>query len=263
MNFAKELEKLRARGFDEERAQMVLLVRETAVLLFRTFPQALVLYGGANLILFHNSLRISRDLDLLAQGGWQPKAEEVREAVAEGLREMGELLGLGMLRVHNNVEREAFCKLEVTNAAGATLFTIDVGGLGTVLPTGIEERELEALSQDAKATVRLVSRDHLLLQKAEAFAFRRAVKARDAYDIRLLLDNGARLSGTLQEHLGDALAMREMGREQLAERVEQVNDRLCRSQLEDVLPRGEYEELRRAGFAPLRAALQELFGKWL
>lgn len=60
MNFA-QLELLKARGFDEDRARIVLLIREAAILLFQAFPESFVMYGGANLILFQNSLRTSRE----------------------------------------------------------------------------------------------------------------------------------------------------------------------------------------------------------
>lgn len=108
MNLAAQLEQLRARGFDEDKAQVILLIREAAILLFQAFP---------------------------------------------------------------------------------------------------EEHTMEAISLNRRATVRSVSKDHLLLQKAEAFAFRRGVKARDAYDIKLLLDTGAKLSGGVGKsslgHSGD------------------------------------------------------------
>jgi hypothetical protein len=68
MNLAEQLESLKARGFDQERAHTVVLIREAAILLFEAFPDSFLLYGGANLILFHNSVRTSRDLDLLSHG---------------------------------------------------------------------------------------------------------------------------------------------------------------------------------------------------
>jgi hypothetical protein len=114
-----------------------------------------------------------------------------------------------------------------------------------------------------RAIIRTVSRDHLLLQKAEAFLFRSAVKARDAYDIRLLLDAGATLSQHLKLNLTDALTMREIGPEQIAERIAQVRGALCRSQLAEVLPAETYKVLERADFQDLRAALEKLFEHWL
>jgi nucleotidyltransferase AbiEii toxin of type IV toxin-antitoxin system len=263
MNLAAELELLKERGFDEDRAQIILLIREAAILLFEAFPESFVMYGGANLILFQGSLRTSRDLDLLSQGAALPGADELTRVLTGGLRELGELLELAPIMVQVNIAVPAFIKLEVVSKDTRTLFTVDLGGLASVPKSGIEEHNMEAISVNKRAIVRSVSKDHLLLQKAEAFAFRRGVKARDAYDIRLLLDAGAKLSGELGNHLSDALAMREIGKEELTDRIEQVTAILCRGQLADVLPIEIYKALERAEFAPLRTALRELFQEWL
>jgi hypothetical protein len=263
MNLAEQIELLRARGFDGDRAQTVVLMREAAILLFQAFPDSFLLYGGANLILFHNSMRTSRDLDLLSQGAALPRTEEVIRVLSDGLQELGKLLGVAPIQVKVEIAKTAFLKVDVASQDGGSLFTVDLGGLGSVLQRGIEEHAMEAVSLNLKATIRSVSRDHLLLQKAEAFVFRAGIKARDAYDIKLLLDAGGTLSGQLENHLTDALAMREIGSEELVARLEQVTARLCRRQLADVLPTEEYRTLERADFQPLRSALQKLFQKWL
>jgi hypothetical protein len=263
MNLAVQLELLKERGFDEDRAQIILLIREAAILLFEAFPESFVIYGGANLILFQGSLRTSRDLDLLSQGAPLPSADELTSVLNGGLRELGELLELAPITVQVNIAGPVFIKLEVVSKDTRTLFTVDLGGLASVLKSGIEEHNMEAISVNKRATVRSVSKDHLLLQKAEAFAFRRGVKVRDAYDIKLLLEAGARLSGELGNHLSDSLAMREIGKDELAGRIEQVKGGLCRGQLADVLPIEIYKVLERAEFAPLRTALRELFQEWL
>jgi hypothetical protein len=263
MNLAAQLEQLRARGFDEDRAQIILLIREAAILLFEAFPDSFLIYGGANLILFHESLRTSRDLDLLSQGAELPSADEITGVLTDGLQEMGKLLELAPLTVTVSIAQPVFIKLEIASKDARTLFTVDLGGLASVLKSGIEEHTMEAISLNRRAIVRSVSKDHLLLQKAEAFAFRRGVKARDAYDIKLLLDAGAKLSGELGNHLSDTLAMREIGKEELTARIEQVTTTLCRGQLADVLPGDLYKALERAEFKPLRAALRELFDEWL
>src|SRR5712692_1463805 len=167
MNLAAQLELLTARGFDEDRAQIIILIREAAILLFQAFPDSFLMCGGANLILFHNSLRTSRDLDLLSQGTALPSAEEVTRVLADGLQELGKLLGLAPVAVKVNVAKPAFIKLEIVSKDARTLFTVDLGGLGSVLKSGIEEHSLEAVSLNRRATIRSVSRDHLLLQKAE------------------------------------------------------------------------------------------------
>ncbi|MGB8475225.1 MAG: nucleotidyl transferase AbiEii/AbiGii toxin family protein [Candidatus Acidiferrum sp.] len=263
MNLAAQLELLRERGFDEDRAQIILLIWEAAILLFQAFPDTFLLYGGANLILFHESSRTSRDLDLLSQGNKLPSTNELAGVLTGGLQEMGRLLEIAPLTVKVSIGEPVLIRLEVGSKDGRSLFTVDLGGLGSVFKSGIEEHEMEAIADNRSAIVRAVSRDHLLLQKAEAFVFRRGVKARDAYDIKLLLGAGAKLSGELRNHLSDTLAMREIGREELADRIGQVTERVCRGQLSDVLPGELYRELERAEFEPLRAALRRLFEGWL
>src|SRR5580700_4194062 len=171
MSLAEELELLRTRGFDLDRAQIVVLLREAAILMFQAFPDSFLLYGGANLILFHDSLRTSRDLDLLSQGAPLPKAEDTIRVLSEGLQELGKLLGLAPLKVNAEIAEPAYLKLEVASREDRRLFTVDLGGLGSVLKSGIEEHTMEAVSLNMTATIRSVSRDHLLLQKAEAFVF--------------------------------------------------------------------------------------------
>jgi hypothetical protein len=263
MNLAQQLQDLEIRGFAKSTAQVVVLVRESAILLFQAFPDSFLLYGGANLILFHNSLRTSRDLDLLSGGAPLPDAAELTRVLSHGLQDLGNLLGLSPLTVRAVLAQPGLVKLEVVDHENRSLFTVDLGGLGSVLTSGIEEHSLEAVSTGAKAIIRTVSRDHLLLQKAEAFLFRSAVKARDAYDIRLLLDAGAALSQHLKLNLADALTMREFGPQQIVQRIAQVRGALCRSQLVDVLPAETYKALERADFQDLRAALQKLFEQWL
>jgi len=99
------------------------------------------------------------------------------------------------------------------------------------------DRRISAVARDRKGEDRggredrchpAASRDYLLLQKAESFVSRRVVKARDAFDIRLLLLRGAKLDSVLKGHLEDALKWREVGREEINERIERVNPKLCR-----------------------------------
>jgi hypothetical protein len=48
-NLAQQLADLQARGFAKPTAQVVVLVRESAILLFKAFPDCFLLYRGANL----------------------------------------------------------------------------------------------------------------------------------------------------------------------------------------------------------------------
>ena len=99
MNLGEQLELLKQRGFDQERAQVIVLIREAAIILFPAFPDLFLMYGGANLILFHGSLRTSLDLDLLSQGAPLPKADDIAKVLLEGLLPLGSLLGIAPLKI--------------------------------------------------------------------------------------------------------------------------------------------------------------------
>lgn len=89
------------------------------------------------------------------------------------------------------------------------------------------------------------------------------MKARDTFDIRLLLLRGAKLDSLLKAHLQDALMWREVDREQINERIERVDGKLCRAELKPVLPDEVYEELEKDDFEVLRAAVRRLFAERL
>ena len=200
---------------------------------------------------------------MLSQGAPLPKADDIAKVLLERLLPLGNLLGIAPLKITIEKVTPAFIKIEVTSKDDRSLFTVDLGGLGSVLASGIDEHVLEAVSLNTTATIKSVSRDHLLLQKAEAFAFRTGIKVRDAYDIKLLLDAGALLNTQLQSHLSDALAIKEIGRNELIARIEQVTPKLCRAHLSDVLPAGQYAALERGNFQPLVSALRKVFQTWL
>jgi hypothetical protein len=101
-----------------------------------------------------------------------------------------------------------------------------------------------------------------LLQKAEVFLLRRYVKARDAHDVRLLLDRGATLDCNLHDHLADLL-LGDIDGEYIAARIASVNDSLCRAELKGFLPEVAYEALEQAHFQSLREGLLHIFGEWL
>jgi hypothetical protein len=102
----------------------------------------------------------------------------------------------------------------------------------------------EITDEERSALIPTASRDYLLLQKAESFVSRRIVKT-SAFDIRLLLVQGAKLDGVLKGHLHDALLWREMDREQITERIERLDAKLCRAELKPVLPEDVYAERER------------------
>jgi hypothetical protein len=95
MNLAQQLEALQARGFAQEAAHTVVLIREAAIVLFKAFPDSFLIYGGANLILFQNSVRTSKDLDLYTLSGQAPDPAAAAEVLSGGLRPLAALLHLG------------------------------------------------------------------------------------------------------------------------------------------------------------------------
>jgi|HubBroStandDraft_6_1064221.scaffolds.fasta_scaffold291583_2 hypothetical protein len=262
MNLAEQLKVWTSRGFSEERAEAVVLMREAAIVLFEAFPDVLLLVGGASLILFQNSVRHSADLDFVALEANLPPVERLTGVLTDGLRPLAELLELAPLKFTTLNAGLDLTKWMVLGKQGKSLFTIDIGGIGSVIQQAAEAHELEAMGLAWTVHVKSASRDHLLLHKAQAFLLRRVLKARDAYDILLLLNRGATLSGNLEKHLEDMLAG-EFDSERIRERIEQVDSKLCRADLKNILPDAEYAPLEESGFEPLRDALRHVFAKSL
>jgi precorrin-6x reductase len=83
------------RDFSLERAQILVLMEEAAVALFAAMPEHFVMFGGATLVLFRNSPRLSKDLDLLARVDRLPSPEELQNALEEGVQEVAAIFGVG------------------------------------------------------------------------------------------------------------------------------------------------------------------------
>ena len=66
MTLASQIAAYRNKGFTTEQAEVIVLMRVAAGVLFQDFPDSFLLFGGAALLLFHQSVRHSGDLDLLA-----------------------------------------------------------------------------------------------------------------------------------------------------------------------------------------------------
>ena len=113
------------------------------------------------------------------------------------------------------------------------------------------------------ATVKAASRDLLLLQKAECFMLRKPMKARDAFDIYRLRRSGVVLSQNLESHLEDTLMGDQLDATDIDERIAQVDEKRCSSELRSRLPPDVFESLAKEKFEPLRHALQDLYRRWL
>ena len=75
--------------------------------------------------------------------------------------------------------------------------------------------------------------------KGGTFVSRRMVKTRDAFDMRLLLAEGAVLDETLKTRLNDLVMWRELD----ADQTKQITPKLCRAELKPVLPEEVYNSL--------------------
>src|SRR5713226_140890 len=97
MNLQTRVDKYRERGFQELEAEILILIEESAAALFTSFPDHFILFGGATLVLFYESPRLSRDLDLLASPTQIPRPEEIEDVVRSSIQSIAEILGLGQL----------------------------------------------------------------------------------------------------------------------------------------------------------------------
>jgi hypothetical protein len=166
MALAEQLEALQGKGFSAEQARVIVLIREAATILFRHWPECFILYGGANLVLFHDSVRHSADLDLHLQGVL-PSADRVAAILGEELDPLAKLLQQNPLEVNIFRSDQDLLKIGISSFDRVFLFTVDLNRMGSVIQSGIAERVLEGLGTPDAANIKFVSAN-LLLQKAEA-----------------------------------------------------------------------------------------------
>src|SRR5260370_41708721 len=99
MNLAAQIAAYTDKGFTGEQAEVIALMRVASGVLFRDFPESFLLFGGATLLLFHDSVRHSADLDLLGRAEELPTAADLSASLTTGLASAAEALDLGPLRV--------------------------------------------------------------------------------------------------------------------------------------------------------------------
>lgn len=198
INLQARIDKYRERDFQQSDAEILVLIEETAAALFTSFPDRFILFGGAALVLFYESPRLSRDLDLLPSGPL-PNIEDVQAVVRSRIQPLAEIFGLGQLEFRQEISTADFAKHWVL-ANQKTLFSIDLTKIGgNVLETQIVKK---TIGDNPATTVATPNPNYLLFQKCEAFLSRRKVKARDAFDIHLLLSakhNWTRLSARISQ----------------------------------------------------------------
>ncbi len=260
MNLQARIDRYRERGFQQAEAEILVLLEESAAALFRSFPDHFILFGGAALVLFYDSPRLSRDLDLLASSSERPKPAEIQAAVRSGIQPIAETLGLGQLEFRKDIDGADFLKHWVL-ANQKPLFSIDLTRIGgSVLKNQIVKKAIAEASEKIVATP---NANYLLFQKCETFLGRRHVKARDAFDIQLLLGRGAQLDKNLHAHLEDFVLMREIDQEVIETRIQNIDAKLCTVELRPVLPQAVFDQLGANEFEAIRQSLRAVFSHWL
>jgi hypothetical protein len=259
MNLADRLKIYLDRGLQEDEAK-ILVLKEAGIAVFSAFPDHFVLFGGAALLLFYESPRFSRDLGLLVSTTEFPPFEQVVSVVRKYIQPIAETLGLGQLDFRRYNESTDFIKCWVV-ANEKPLFSIDLTRIGgSVLESQIVKQTI-AGTEDR--SVRTATASRLLLQKCEVFLNRRHLKARDAFDIHLLLARGASLDNNLKDHLEEFVLLKELDSEFIQARIQRIDVKLCTTDLRSVLPPALFNELATKQFAPIRGSLRKVFSGWV
>jgi len=151
MNLADRLRIYVDRGLQEDEAAILVLIEEAGLAVFSAFPDRFVVFGGAALLLFYQSPRFSRDLDLLASAAEFPPFEEFASVVRKHIQPVAETLGLGQLDLRKQIESNDFIKCWVV-ANERPLFSIDLTKIGG----GILESQIvkQAIAGASDRTVR-------------------------------------------------------------------------------------------------------------
>lgn len=262
MNIASRIVRYEEKGFTRERAEINVLMEAAAFAIFKDFPDAFVLFGGATLVLYHDSVRHSADLDLLSRGAQTPSRQEIVASLERDLAPLSAIMEMGKLQFGSDSSESLEGRIFITTDSGRRLFRVDLSRLGSAIESEIEDHCVEG-ETGISTVVKSATKELLLLQKAEAFLLRRAVKARDAYDAHLLRSLGTTLSANLRAHLHDTLLANEIDSNAISDRIDRVDKNLCRVELKPILPPDVYAALENAEFEPLRKALRELYGEWL
>jgi len=260
MNLQARIELYRKRGFQTSEAEILVLIEEAASGLFSAFPDRFILFGGAALVLFYDSPRLSRDLDLLAKADGLPAAVEVQRVVESSIQPLAEIFGLGKLDLRRQGDSMDLIKIWVESNQ-RPLFSIDLTQIGgTVLQPEIVQQRIAG---DHQKTILAPSANYLLFQKCETFLDRRYPKARDAFDIDVLKTKGAKLDGNLNAHLEDIIQMKELDAELIRSRIARIDPKLCTVELRPILPQELFRELAKDDFKRLRKTLKAVFSNWI
>ena len=180
MSIASQVARYEDKGFTRERAEANVLMEQAAFAIFRDFPDAFLVVGGATLVLYHDSVRHSADLDLLSRASPLPSPEEIIACLKRDLAPAAQIMQLGDLRFETKNSDAHEGRIFVTTNSNQRLFRVDLTRFDSAIESEIEAHPVEGES-GLSAVIKSATKELLLLQKAEAFLMRRAVKARDAY----------------------------------------------------------------------------------
>ena len=260
MSWQARIELYLRRGFQQADAEILVLIEEAASGLFSAFPNGFILFGGATLVLFYDSPRLSRDLDLLAQADELPATAGVQKVVESSIQPLAEIFGLGKLDLRQHGDSKDFIKIWVQSNR-RPLFSIDLTRMGgTVLKSEIVQQRIAG---DHEKTILAPSANYLLFQKCQTFLDRRYPKARDAFDIDVLQTKGAQLNDNLTAHLEDYIQIKELDADLIRSRIARIDRKLSTVELRPILPQELFRQLAKDDFNRLRRALEAVFSKWI
>src|SRR5437763_15497243 len=110
MNVQDRINRYRKRGFQQVEAEILVLIEESAAALFTSFPDHFILFGGATLVLFCESPRLSPDLALLASPPQILKPEEMQALVRSSIQQTAETHALGQPDFRKDIDGPAYAK---------------------------------------------------------------------------------------------------------------------------------------------------------
>jgi hypothetical protein len=126
------------------------------------------LFGGATLVLYHESVRHSADLDLLSRGVKTPSRQEIVASLERDLAPLSAIMAMGTLRFGTDTSESFEGRIFVTTDSGRRLFRVDLSRLGSAIESEIEDHRIDG-ETGISVVVKSASKELLLLQKAEAF----------------------------------------------------------------------------------------------
>jgi len=114
-----------------------------AFAIFRDFPDAFVLFGGATLVLYHDSVRHSADLDLLSRAVETPNRQEIAASLERELTPLSTIMETGTLRFGTDTSESFEGRIFVTTDSNRRLFRVDLSRLGSAIESEIEDHHID------------------------------------------------------------------------------------------------------------------------